>query len=108
MTRRIEQVQGVIPAVLRAVWKRDGLALDRNPPFPLDIHVVEDLVLKVAVIDDAGELDQAIRQRRLPMVDMRDDAEISDRVHKPSTLFLEANLSRLPRLVNVQKKRDRP
>ena len=75
------EVQGVVAAVLGLVGKGDRLALDGDPPLPLDIHVVEDLVLKIPVIDDAGVLDQAVGQRRLPVVDMGDDAEIADIVH---------------------------
>src|SRR5699024_6740655 len=32
----------------------------------------------LAVFADAGEVEDAVRQRRLPVVDVRDDAEVSD------------------------------
>ncbi len=87
MAGRVDQVQGIAPAVLRAVGERDDLALDRDPPLPLDIHVVEDLVLKIAVLNHAGVLDEPVGERRLPVVDMGDNAEISDMIHNRSLLF---------------------
>ena len=86
MPRRVDQVQGVGPAVLRPVGEGDGLALDRDPPFPLDIHVVEDLILEIAVVDDAGILDQPVGQGGLAVVDMGDDAEVSYIIHNLLTL----------------------
>ena len=87
VARRVDQVQGVAPAVLCAVGKRDDLALDRDPALPLDIHVVEDLVLEIAVLHDAGILDQPVGERRLSVVDMGDNAEISDIVHISLIIF---------------------
>ncbi len=95
MARRVDQVQGIAPAVLRAVGKRDDLALDRDPPLPLDIHVVEDLVLEIAVVHDAGVLDQPVGKRRLPVVDMGDNAEIPDMIHNQLFLFFGPTLSGL-------------
>ena len=92
MARRVDQVQGVGPAVLGPVGEGDGLALDRDPPLPLDVHVVEDLVLEIPVIHDAGVLDQPVGQGRLPMVDMGDDAEIADIVHISLTFLKDFSM----------------
>ena len=56
------------------------LRLDGDPALALDVHVVEDLGVAghLAVGEPAGRLDQPVGERRLPMVDMRDDAEIAD------------------------------
>ena len=47
-------------------------------PLPLQIHVVQELVLHVAVGHRAGVLQEPVRQRRLAVVDVGDDAEITD------------------------------
>ncbi len=77
MARGIDQVEDIILSVLGAVGKGDGLALDGYTPFPFDIHVVEDLVLKVALVHNAGILDEPVRQGRFAVVNMGDNAEVS-------------------------------
>ena len=54
------------------------LALDRDAAFALDVHTIEVLVAHLARLDDAGQLEHAVRERRLPMIDMGDDAEVTD------------------------------
>jgi hypothetical protein len=44
----------------------------------LELHRVEDLRRHLALVDGVGRLEQAIGQRRLPVVDVRDDAEVAD------------------------------
>jgi hypothetical protein len=71
----------IVPAVGGAVGEADGLALDGDPAFALDIHRIEKLVVKVPVRNDVGGLDQAIAESRLAVVDMGNNTEISDIVH---------------------------
>ena len=54
------------------------MRFDRDSPFPLQIHGVEKLVFHLALADGVGALHQAITQRGLAMVDVRNNAEISD------------------------------
>ncbi len=54
-----------------------GLALDRDAALALDVHAVEVLRLHVAAVDDTGVLQHAVGQRRLAVVDVRDDAEVA-------------------------------
>ena len=54
------------------------LAFDRDSAFALDVHAIEVLVAHLARLDDAGQLEHAVRERRLPMIDMGDDAEVTD------------------------------
>ena len=56
----------------------DVLRLDRDPALALDVHAVEVLSAHVARLDDAGELQHAVGQRRLAVVDVGDDAEVPD------------------------------
>jgi hypothetical protein len=67
---------------LGAVGKGDGLTFDRDPPLALDVHIIQDLVFEVARIHDAGILDEAVRKRRFPVIDVCDDAEISYVFHE--------------------------
>jgi len=90
MARRVDQVENVVPPVLRAVGKGDGLALDRDPPLTLDVHVVEQLVAEVAVLDHARVLDEPVGQGRLAVVDVGDDAEVADVFHRDAKLPRES------------------
>ncbi len=56
------------------------LGLDGDPPLPLEVHGVEVLLPHEAWVDGVGQLEDAVRQRRLPVVDMADDREIADEV----------------------------
>ena len=78
MTGRVDQIQLIAFAVFGLVLKPDGLRLDRDAAFPLQVHAVEDLRLHFPGGQSAGQLDQAVGQRRLAMIDMRNDAEITD------------------------------
>ena len=55
-----------------------GLALDGDPALALDVHPVEVLRPGGPLVDDAGELEHPVGQRRLAVVDVRDDAEVAD------------------------------
>ncbi len=85
--RRIDEVQDVALPVLRPVIEPDGVRLDRDPPLPLQIHVVEDLIGLLAQRDRPRLLEQAVGERRLAVVDMGDDAEVSNSInrHKKSS-----------------------
>ena len=75
--RRVRKIQLVFLPVLRRVTHRDRMRLDRDPAFAFEIHRIEQLILPLAVLDRAGALEQTIRERRLAVIDVRDDAEIA-------------------------------
>ena len=56
----------------------DRLGLDRDAPFPLELHRVEHLLAHLARRDRLGELEDAVGERRLAVVDVRDDREVAD------------------------------
>ena len=70
---RVDQVQ-LVPLPEDA----HGLRLDRDPALALELHRVEQLLLHVAVRDRVCHLEDAIGERRLAMVDVRDDREVAD------------------------------
>lgn len=74
----IDEVERVLP--LRSgmgVLHLDGMALDGDAFFAFEVHVVEGLLLELALGDGAGLFQQAIRQRALAVVDVCDDAKIA-------------------------------
>jgi hypothetical protein len=73
----VDHVEGVLAAAERPVHAH-GLRLDGDAALALDIHVVEVLRAHVAIRDGARDLQHAVGQRRLAVVDMRDDAEVAD------------------------------
>ena len=54
------------------------LRLDRDAPLALELHRVEVLLAHVASFDGSGEFEDAVRQRRLAVVDVGDDREVAD------------------------------
>jgi hypothetical protein len=54
------------------------MRLDGDAALPLQIHVVQQLVALVALGDRPRQLQQPVGQRRLAVVDVRDDAEVAD------------------------------
>ena len=81
VTRGVNQVQPAGLPVPCGVGERDRVALDRDSPFALEFHVIENLFTEFARLHTAARLDQAIGERRLAVIDMRDDAEVANVLH---------------------------
>ena len=77
----VNQVQPVGLPVLRNVGERDRVALDRDAPFALELHVIEHLFAELPRPHTVARLDQAIGERRLAVIDMRDDAKVANVLH---------------------------
>ena len=78
VARRVDQVELIGLPVLRLVVELDRLRLDRDAALALEIHRVEHLVLRLARGDRAALLEDAIGERGLPVIDVRDDREVTD------------------------------
>jgi len=77
---RVDEVQDVrLPLV--GVLHLYGVGLDGDAPFALQVHVVQQLRLRLPMCDGVGMLQQPVRQRALAVVDMRDDAKIAYVLH---------------------------
>ena len=76
--RRVDEVEGVLLPVLGLVLERDRARLDRDATLALEIHVVEHLLVHIALLDGTRHLQQPVRQRRLAVIDVRDDGEVPD------------------------------
>lgn len=77
VARGVDEVEFVFPAVPGGVGQADGVALDGDAPLPFQVHGVQDLVAKLALLNHAGPLDETVRQGGLAVVDMGDDAEVA-------------------------------
>ena len=84
VTRRINQIELVLVAVLRGVMKANALRFNSDAAFALEVHGVEHLLVHFALRKRAGHLQQAVRERGLAVIDVRDDAKIAYelRVHE--------------------------
>jgi hypothetical protein len=70
---RVDQVE-LVPLVEQA----NGLRLDRDAAFALQVHPVEVLGAHRALVDGVRELEHPVGQRGLAVVDVRHDAEVAD------------------------------
>ena len=75
---RVKEVEEVGLPVLRLVVHRDGVRLDGDAALALEVHRVERLLLELACADRVGQFENAVGERRLPVVDVRNDAEVAD------------------------------
>src|SRR5690606_29607434 len=73
----VDQVELVHITVAGFIVHTNRASLDRNAFLALEVHRVENLLHHVPVADRVGMLEQSISQCRLPVVDVRDDAEVS-------------------------------
>jgi len=78
----IDEIELVTLTVCRVVEQRNALSLDRDTALALERHGVEHLVLHLTGLEPSAELDEAVSQRRLTMVDVRDYREITDVLHR--------------------------
>jgi hypothetical protein len=75
---RVDQVEHVLLPVGRAPAHARRLGLDRDAALALDVHLVEELVAPLARLEGAGDVEQAVGERALAVVDVRHDAEVPD------------------------------
>ena len=77
VARGVDQVQAVDQAVVRGVLEAHGAGLDRDPLLALEVHRVQDLAHHLPALDRVGQLEQAVRERGLAVIDVRDDREVA-------------------------------
>ena len=79
----VDEVQLVALAVLLGrVIKSDRLGLDGDAAFPLEFEGIEHLVLHLAGFEAAANLDEAIGERGLAVIDVGDDRKIACALHQ--------------------------
>ena len=72
MTGGVDEVQHIYIPVRRAVIELYGARLYRYAALALEVHVVEQLLLHVALSDSARVFEYAVGKRRLAVVDVCD------------------------------------
>ena len=78
MAGRVHQIENIVFSVLRPIMQAHRLRLDGDAALALDVHRIEHLLDHLARGERPGLLDQPVGERRLAVVDMRDDREIAD------------------------------
>jgi len=78
VTGSINKIQNVGFAVGRLIVEADRARLDGDAALALQIHRVEELFLELALGERAGAFEQAIGERRLAVIDMRNNREITN------------------------------
>lgn len=79
VTRRVDQMEHVVQALV-VVQHSTRLSLDGDASFSLDIELVQDLSIST-LFDDSGQLEQAIAQGALSVIDVGDNAEVAKAVY---------------------------
>ena len=79
---RVDHVQLVGLAVAGLVAQRHALRLDRDAALALQVHGVEHLGLHLALFQPAAQLDEAVGERGLAVIDVRDDGKVADQLHQ--------------------------
>src|SRR3989338_286341 len=77
MAGSIDQIK-LVAGSLQLIGHADRLHFDGDAAFALDGHRVEHLVLHLPFFDRFGQIQKPVRQRGLAVIDVRDDAEITD------------------------------
>src|SRR5262249_25483407 len=78
VSRRVDQVELVRHAVTPRIAHPYGVQLDRDAALALEIHGVEELLPHLPLLDRPGGLDETVREGRLAVIDVGDDAEVTD------------------------------
>ena len=75
---RVDDVELIVLAVGSAEHERHALRLDGDAAFTLDVHGIEDLSGHLPLRQRSAQLDESIGERRLAVIDVRDDGEIAN------------------------------
>ena len=78
MAGRVDEIDLVDVAIVRLVIHRDGPRLNRDAPLPLELHIIEKLLLHLPFFHRVGQLKEAVCQRRFSVIDMGDNGEVAD------------------------------
>ena len=81
VTRGIDQVKDVLLAVL-FIGHLHRVAFNGNAPFTLQIHIVQHLFTHIPAGYCIGTFQEAIRKGAFPVINMRNDTEVSKVFHR--------------------------
>ena len=78
MPRGVNEVHGIRSTILGFVLNGHRMGLDRDPPLPLQVHIIQHLVTELTLINGLGQFKHAVGKRRLPMINMGNNTKISN------------------------------
>ena len=79
MAGGVDEVELILLAAhLGGVVQRDRVRLDGDAALALEVHGIQHLGLHLAVLEATADLDEAVGQRGLAVVDVGDDGEVAD------------------------------
>ena len=79
MTGGVDEVELVLLPVRRHIGDAHGLRLDGDAALPFQIHLVQILLARFPLADHLSQLKDAVGKGGLAVVDMGDDAEVTDK-----------------------------
>ena len=83
MSGGINEVENVLYPIGRVhILHLNGVALDRDAALAFQVHIIERLVLHIALADGVGVLQQAIGKGAFSVVNVCDNAEVAYVFHK--------------------------
>ncbi len=78
MAGSVDKIKQILLAIFTGVRQGHGLALYCDASFSLKIHRIEYLVPEFSLRDHTCRLDKPVCQGGLSMIDMSNDAEVSN------------------------------
>ena len=78
MTGCVDEGKEIFISLCIQVGHGDRITLSRNPPFTPQIHGIEQLFLHLSLHHSLGAFEQSIGQSCLAVIDVSDDAKISN------------------------------
>ena len=78
MARSIHEVEFIFSTIFGSIWNTHSLTLDGNATLPFNVHVIQDLILEVAVFYKAALLNKPVGKGGFSMIYMGDYAKVSD------------------------------
>ncbi len=66
------------------------MTFDGNSSLPFKVHIIESLGNQISIRHGMGGLEQTIRQGALAVINMGDDAEISNSLHEVQ-IYIKSN-----------------
>ena len=90
MARSVDEVEQVqLARRLVAVKERDRLRLDRDAAAALDLERVEQLRTRLAAGHGTGDVHQAVGERTLAVIDVRNYAKVADAAGRDRMVYHE-------------------
>ena len=82
MARGVNKIQGVYFTICGSIIQANSLTFNCDSTFSFNIHIVEHLILELSIGNLVTQLDHAIGEGGLAMINMSYNGEISDMFHK--------------------------